>query len=235
MKQGEIYVDLADKDLVVGTVDDTPSSNFHIKSNPRIADIKNDNNVNLEDVITNVEITTNTSNVSTFKFYLNNTTHFIGEPNGLTVEIKGTVESASKLTSNAGGVNTPIYFSGGKPTKITFTGGGNKLINIASGVLSNYTTKIGDANRPIYYSTQGFMPVSAISGINVLTPNLVLTNIKSKVLATDSNGIVTSAGSKGGDSTPIWIDNGEFKECSSLVAKLTYTSKSVNISSSTSN
>lgn len=108
------------------------------------------------------------------------------------ITIPGTADYAKKLvtsgssTITAGSAKRPVYFNNGVPA-------------VVSG--------IGDS------SWKPSITASSVDSTEYYTKKQLLYN---KVLAADQYGQFTSAGSKGDNSTPIWIDNGVFKECTGL-------------------
>lgn len=143
-------------------------------------------------------------------------------PETITAKIDGKVSSAGtadKLSVSAGSSVQPVWFQDGKPVALKNSAGNNtQFIYWDTGKATASSTKIGDYNKPIYYNgASGFSPISSLSLTGMIkTTGALVCSTTGKVLATDANGEIKSAGSRGGDSTPIWIEDGVFKECNDL-------------------
>ena len=137
----------------------------------------------------------------------------IPAPYEITAKIDGTVDYAKKLVSSgstgrsAGNTDKPIYFKDGIPTDISVTTGGKKLVKFDNGKITEYNTKIGEINKPVYYNPDsGFAPINALVGVNVNASRLAVADQKKKMLGTDENGIVEGYSKIGDESTPIYIN-----------------------------
>lgn len=216
-----MWLDLKNKDIVVGSVDDTPASNFHIRSKPKIGtDIVNSGGSVVSEFITRIDIDGGGNDETVFKIYKNGSS---SPSETKRVSIQGSVQNATNATyaqnigsssKNIGSAYKPVYVSNGVVTAMN----------------PNYN--IGNATTPIYFDkTSGFV---ACNGIEMNTGTIRAKTITAvdwaslngKLLTIGSGNTLASIGGKGSSSQPIYIDaNGVPQTCTTI---------SVSISNATS-
>jgi len=215
-----LWLDLKNKDIVVGSVDDTPASNFHIRSKPKIGtDIVNSSGSVVSEFITKIDITGGGNNATVFQIYKNGSS---SPSETKTVSIQGSVQNATNATyaqkigsssTNTGSAYKPVYVSNGVVTAM------------------NPTSNIGTSTTPIYFDkTNGF---AACNGIEMNTGTIRAktivagdwSSLAGKLLTIGTGNALKAHPAVGLSTQPIYIkDDGTADTCKNIYLTGTTTS-----------